>query len=50
MPIFVQSRIAFLKIPVHLQILVEFVNNQNKMLKNSTLEDLKEIESSSELE
>ena len=49
MPIFIQSRIAFLKIPVHLQTLADFVQSRNKMLEKPTLEALKEVESSSEL-
>ena len=44
MPVFIQSRIAFLKIPVHLQTLADFVQSRNKMLEKSTLEGQKEFE------
>jgi len=49
MPVFIQSRIAFLKIPLHLQTLADFVQSRNKMLEKPTLEALKEAELSSEL-
>lgn len=49
-PIFIQSHIAFLKIPVHLQTLADFVQSRNRMLKKSPPQEPIEVILNSESE